>query len=132
MTKQQSDELQKKIDADFQQLALSPPDQPESRLNLTTLVTTVDIPSESNCDFETLASTLDPRSWKNSPFWPESHRVLRSPDGRELTPFAKTDDPPLGIGWKGLFFEHVRMNLNTATVASFRNFLNIEFEVDPA
>lgn len=101
----------------------------ESTLNLTSLVTTVDIPSKSTCDFATLAHILDPRSWSLSPFWPESYEVQLSQDGRG---FTKTDvaNTQNGESWGGYLFEHVEWNWNVSTVASFRNYLNINFEVD--
>jgi hypothetical protein len=103
--------------------------KPESTVDLETLVTTVDIPSESRCDFELLALTLDPRSWGPSPFWPECFQVDLSPNGREFVPFPPALASPRGTDWKGFLFEHVEWNWNTLRVASFRNFLNIKYVV---
>ncbi|MFY0565605.1 hypothetical protein ACN28E_17420 [Archangium lansingense] len=106
--------------------------KPESTVDLNTLVTTVDIPSESRCDFALLAQTLDPRSWGPSPFWPECFQVNLSPDGRDFVPFPTADAAPRGTDWEGFLFEHVEWNWNTFRVASFRNFLNIVYKVDAA
>lgn len=104
---------------------------PESTLNLTSLVTTVDIPSTSNCDFATLASILDPRSWSVSPFWPASYEVQLSKDQGGFAPLA-AESSQHGESWSGYLFEHVEWNWNVSTVASFRNYLNIKYEVDAA
>jgi hypothetical protein len=104
---------------------------PESTLNLTSLVTTVDIPSTSTCDFATLARILDPRSWSLSPFWPESYEVQLSQDGRGFTQTG-VGNTQNGESWSGYLFEHVEWNWNVSTVASFRNYLNIKYEVDTA
>jgi hypothetical protein len=104
---------------------------PESTLDLTSLVTTVDIPSKSDCDFATLARILDPRSWSLSPFWPESYEVQLSQDGEGFTLPGATSSQN-GESWSGYLFEHVEWNWNVSTVASFRNFLNIKYEVDAA
>jgi hypothetical protein len=106
--------------------------RPESTVDLETLVTTVDIPSESRCDFTALALTLDPRNWGPSPFWPECFQVKPSPDGREFVPLSEAEAlaVPRGTNWDGVLFEHVEWNWNTLRVASFRNFLNIDYVVD--
>ncbi|KFA87729.1 hypothetical protein Q664_45820 [Archangium violaceum Cb vi76] len=103
--------------------------KPESSVDLETLVTTVDIPSESRCDFGVLAQTLDPRSWGPSPFWPECFQVQPTPDGRAFEPFSTALETPRGTEWHGVLFEHVEWNWNTFRVASFRNFLNIDYVV---
>jgi hypothetical protein len=104
---------------------------PESTLNLTSLVTTVDIPSTSNCDFATLARVLDPRSWSLSPFWPASYEVQLN---ESQSGFAQPQSPSSqnGASWSGFLFEHVEWNWNISTVASFRNYLNIQYVVDEA
>lgn len=107
------------------------PPPPESTLNLASLVTTVDIPSQSNCDFAFLARALDPRSWSVSPFWPESYRVQISTDGRGFTR-ATEITPQIGESWNGYLFEHVEFNWNLGNIAAFENFLDIQFVVDPA
>lgn len=125
-------DLLKDLDACFGQQAESQPDSgPESRLDLTSLVTTVDIPSTSSCDFATLARILDPRSWSLSPFWPESYEVQRSKDGSGFAPPEKASSLN-GQSWNGYLFEHVEWNWNVSTVASFRNYLNIRYVVDEA
>ncbi|HYO74716.1 MAG TPA: hypothetical protein VEU33_52465, partial [Archangium sp.] len=106
--------------------------KPESTVDLETLVTTVDIPSESRCDFELLARTLDPRNWGASPFWPECFQVDLSPDGREFVAFPDVSATRRGTDWQGFLFEHVEWNWNTFRVASFRNFLNVVYKVDAA
>ncbi|MFE8600704.1 hypothetical protein [Archangium violaceum] len=103
--------------------------QPESTVDLNTLVTTVDIPSESRCDFGVLARTLDPRSWGPSPFWPESFQVQPTPDNRAFEPVPTALESQIGTEWHGVLFEHVEWNWNTFRVASFRNFLNIDYVV---
>jgi hypothetical protein len=104
---------------------------PESTLDLTSLVTTVDIPSKSSCDFATLARILDPRSWSLSPFWPASYEVeLNESRGEFTQPGAGSSLN--GESWSGYLFEHVEWNWNVSTVASFRNYLNIKYEVDAA
>ncbi len=108
-----------------------PGNGPESRLDLTSLVTTVDIPSTSNCDFATLARILDPRSWSLSPFWPASYEVQLSEDRGEFAPPDKASSQN-GESWRGYLFEHVEWNWNVSTVASFRNYLNIRYVVDEA
>lgn len=105
--------------------------EPESRLDLTTLVTTVDIPSRSNMSFAQLVEFLDPRSWSRSPFWPESYEVTLDKDTHEFTKVPGT--PKLGLpttGWSGFLFEHVEWNWNLSTVSSFKNYLRIDYKVD--
>ncbi|HEX5749983.1 MAG TPA: hypothetical protein VFZ09_27385 [Archangium sp.] len=104
--------------------------RPESTVDLETLVTTVDIPSESRCDFALLARTLDPRSWGPSPFWPECFQVEPTPDGRGFVPVPAAKATLRGTDWHGALFEHVEWNWNTFRAASFRNFLNIDYTVD--
>jgi hypothetical protein len=120
------------LEACFGEGAASPPASgPESTLNLTSLVTTVDIPSTSNCDFATLARILDPRSWSLSPFWPASYEVqLTESRGEFAQPQAPSSQH--GESWSGYLFEHVEWNWNVSTVASFRNYLRINYEVDAA
>lgn len=103
--------------------------KPESTVDLNTLVTTVDIPSESRCDFGVLARSLDPRSWSTSPFWPESFQVQPTPDKLGFEPVPTALEPQIGTEWHGVLFEHVEWNWNTFRVASFRNFLNIDYVV---
>ncbi|WNG56108.1 hypothetical protein F0U59_16070 [Archangium gephyra] len=103
--------------------------KPESTVDLNTLVTTVDIPSESRCDFGLLARTLDPRSWGPSPFWPECFQVQPTSDNRAFEPVPTALEPLRGTEWHGVLFEHVEWNWNTFRVASFRNFLNIDYVV---
>jgi hypothetical protein len=100
----------------------------ESKLDLVSLVTTVDIPSQSYCDFATLARVLDPRSWSLSPFWPESYEVQLSEDRRGFSRPATTNEN--GESWRGYLYEHVEWNWNVETVASFQNFLDINYVVD--
>lgn len=115
----------------FDELAPEPqPPPPQSTLNLSSLVTTVDIPSKSYCSFEFLARALDPRSWSLSPFWPESYQVERSTDGRSFAEATGTLSQR-GESWKGYLFEHVEFNWNLGTIAAFQNFLDIRFEVVP-
>jgi hypothetical protein len=121
----------KNLDACFGAGAGPPPSGPESTLDLTSLVTTVDIPSTSNCDFATLARILDPRSWSLSPFWPASDEVQLSGDGGEFVQ-PGIESSQNGESWSGYLFEHVEWNWNTSTVASFRNYLKINYEVDAA
>jgi len=102
---------------------------PESTLDLTSLVTTVDIPSTSTCDFAMLARILDPRSWSLSPFWPASYEVQLNEDRGEFTR-PSAENSQTGESWSGYLFEHVEWNWNVSTVASFRNYLNINYEVD--
>lgn len=103
---------------------------PESRLDLRSLVTTVDIPSTSDCDFETLARRLDPRSWGPSLFWPEVFREKLAPNGRELVRDLEATEP-IGTSWEGFLFEHVEWNWNTHRVSSVRNHLRIKYDVKP-
>jgi hypothetical protein len=115
----------------FTEEAVQPiPPPPESTLNLTSLVTTVDIPSQSNCEFAFLARALDPRSWSLSPFWPESYRV-QSSNGSGFTR-AQEVTPQIGESWNGYLFEHVEFNWNLDNIAAFENFLDIRFVVDRA
>lgn len=102
-----------------------------SRLDLRTLATTVDISSTTNLDFGELTRRLDPQNWKESPFWLESARVrLDKENGR----FVKEPPPTSAAtpGWEGFFFEHVEWNWNLSTVSSFRNYLRINYIVNPA
>lgn len=116
------------LDTCFTQGAAAESGEGESKLNLASLVTTVDIPSQSNCDFATLARILDPRSWSLSPFWPESFQVERDGNGRGFTKSGVTNQN--GESWRGYLYEHVEWNWNVETVASFRNFLDIQYAVD--
>ncbi|MFL5345411.1 MAG: hypothetical protein ACJ8AT_11485 [Hyalangium sp.] len=106
------------------------PPSPQSTLNLSSLVTTVDIPSKSYCSFDFLARALDPRSWSRSPFWPASYQVERSKDGLSFSEATGTTSQR-GESWKGYLFEHVEFNWNLANIAAFKNYLDIRYEVDP-
>lgn len=103
---------------------------PESRLDLRSLVTTVDIPSTSDCDFGTLARRLDPRSWGPSLFWPEVFREKLAPNGRELIRDLEATEP-IGTSWEGFLFEHVEWNWNTHRISSVQNHLRIKYDVKP-
>lgn len=103
----------------------------QSTLNLTSLVTTVDIPSTSNCDFKMLATLLDPRNWSLSPFWIASDEVKLNAGQSEFTRVT-VPSSKLGESWSGHLYEHVEWNWNLSNVASFKNYLNIQFTVDAA
>jgi hypothetical protein len=107
-----------------------PAQQTQSTLDLESLTTTVRIRAPSLRDFKDLRRVLDPRSWDESPFWPEAYQVELSPDRREFAK-VKTVEVP-GEPWHGHLFEHVEWNWNLQTLASFRNFLNISFNVSEA
>lgn len=104
-----------------------PPQHDHSTLDLETLTTTVSIQAPSLRDFKELRRTLDPRNWDASPFWPESYAVELSSDGAEFQRVRV--EQPLGETWSGNLFEHVEWNWNATSVSSFRNFLNISYEV---
>lgn len=107
-----------------------PPPSPQhgqSTLDLETLTTTVSIQAPSQRDFNDLRRALDPRNWDASPFWPESYAVELSSDGAEFQQVLLKQ--PLGESWQGHLFEHVEWNWNTTSISSFRNFLNIAYEV---
>ena len=108
-------------------MAAPPAQHGQSTLDLENLTTTVRIQAPSLRDFKELRLVLDPRNWSASPFWPESYQVELSEDG---TQFQKVQNKqPPGESWHGNLFEHVEWNWNTVSVSSFRNFLNISFEV---
>lgn len=105
--------------------------QPESRVDLRSLVTTVDISSTSNFQFAALVDTLDPRNWSRSKFWPESTQVeLSETAPRVFTPVEVSRQT--GPSWHGHLFEHVEWNWNLQRISAFRNFLEIHYDVDPA
>ncbi|PTL78757.1 hypothetical protein DAT35_37455 [Vitiosangium sp. GDMCC 1.1324] len=105
------------------------PPRPESTLDLLSLVTTVDIPSEVICDFGILARMLDPRSWGPSLFWPEVFQEELAPNGQEFTRDI-TNRTAIGTSWEGFLFENVEWNWNTNRAASFQNHLRIKYAVD--
>jgi hypothetical protein len=105
----------------------SPTQQSQSTLDLENLTTTVRIRAPSLRDFKDLKRMLDPRSWDESPFWPESYQVELSEDGSQFDKVKAKETP--GETWHGHLFEHVEWNWNTFSVSSFRNFLNISYEV---
>jgi hypothetical protein len=108
-------------------MAGPPPQHAQSTLDLEYLTTTVRIQAPSLRDFKDLRRILDPRSWDLSPFWPESYQVELSEDGTAFQKVQTKESP--GESWHGNLFEHVEWNWNTFSVSSFRNFLNISYEV---
>lgn len=103
---------------------------PESRLDLTTLTTTVDIPSTSNRSFAELADILNPLNWSVSEFWPECFEVVLDPSTHTFTRAPPRVTPAERNDWEGFLFEHVRWNWNLSAVASFRNFLKVKYKAD--
>lgn len=104
-----------------------------SKLYLHTLLTRVNIESNSNRSIEKLAEVLDPQNWTCSPFWVDAYRVELDKKTHQFNPTSQISPAskvPIGQSWHGHFYEHIEWNWNLATVSSFKNYLIVDYLVN--
>jgi len=88
---------------------------------------------DPRANISTMAKAADPRNWRK--IYPEifvsSYRVadpFPSSD-RYQEPAEYDDGTPLGESWNGLFFEHTQFTVDGVPVTTFRNVLQVSFQV---
>ena len=96
-------------------------------VDLKTLTTTVDIPSTSNDAFDALATHLDPRTGASRRSGLNATRCMLDPRTQTFMRAPAERPGPRGAG-RGISSSTSSGTGTLCTVASFRNFLNIEYD----